>query len=92
MLKISPSYLVEMEEGYCVDTVIHADENTAEKVSRLSQYEESVVIIPHKDYLKVHLHTDNSRLWDNRNRNRDNPHRMGSGILRNLYGCSGAAR
>ncbi len=61
MLEISPSYQVEMEEGYCVDTVIHFDENAEEKVSRLSRYGESLVVIPHKDYLKVHLHTSNSR-------------------------------
>jgi len=61
LLEISPSYQVEMQEGYCVDTVIHFDENPEEKVSRLSQYAESVVVIPHKDYLKVHLHTANSR-------------------------------
>jgi len=60
-LEISPPFQVEMEEGYCVDTVIHFDENAAEKVSRLSQYGESVVIIPHGDYFKVHLHTSNSR-------------------------------
>ena len=61
LLEISPSYQVEMQEGYCVDTVIHLDENPEEKLSRLSQYGESVVVIPHKDYLKVHLHTSNSR-------------------------------
>jgi DegV family protein with EDD domain len=61
LLEISASYQVEMEEGYCVDTVIHFDENAEEKVSRLSQYGESVVVIPHKDFLKVHLHTSNSR-------------------------------
>ena len=61
LLEISPSYQVEMEEGYCVDTVIQYDQNAEEKVSRLSQYGESVVVIPHKDYLKVHLHTSNSR-------------------------------
>ncbi len=61
LLEISPSYQVEMEEGYCVDTVIRFDENADEKVSRLSQYGESVVVIPHRDYLKVHLHTRNSR-------------------------------
>jgi len=61
LLEISPSYQVDMEEGYCVDTVIHFDENADEKVSRLSQYGESVVIIPHRDYFKVHLHTSNSR-------------------------------
>jgi len=61
LLEISPSYQVEMEEGYCVDAVIHFDENAEEKVNRLSQYGESVVIIPHKDYFKVHLHTGDSR-------------------------------
>jgi DegV family protein with EDD domain len=50
-----------MEEGYCVDTVIHFDENAKENVNRLSQYGESLVVIPHKDYLKVHLHTSDSR-------------------------------
>jgi len=61
LLEISPSYQVAMEEGYCVDAVIHFDENAKEKVSLLSQYGESVVVIPHRDYLKVHLHTDDSR-------------------------------
>jgi DegV family protein with EDD domain len=61
LLEISPSYQVEMEEGYCVDTVIHFDENAEEKINRLSQYGNSVVIIRQRDYLKVHLHTSNSR-------------------------------
>jgi len=61
LLEISPSYQVEMAEGYCVDTVIHYDKNAAEKVSRLSQYGESMVVIPHNNYLKVHFHTRNSR-------------------------------
>ena len=61
LLEISPSYQVKMEEGYCVDTVIHFDENAKENVNRLSQYGESLVVIPHKDYLKVHLHTSDSR-------------------------------
>jgi DegV family protein with EDD domain len=46
MLEISPSYQVEMEEGYCVDTVIHFDEHAEAKISRLSQYGDSVVVIP----------------------------------------------
>ena len=61
LLEISPSYQVKIEEGYCVDTVIHFDENAKENVNRLSQYGESLVVIPHKDYLKVHLHTSDSR-------------------------------
>jgi DegV family protein with EDD domain len=60
LLEISPSYQVKLEEGYCVDTVIHFDEKAEEKVSRLSQFDENVVIIPHSDYFKVHLHTSNS--------------------------------
>jgi DegV family protein with EDD domain len=60
-LAISPSYQVQMEEGYCIDTVLLYNENTDEKINRLSQYGESLVVIPHKDYLKVHLHTGNSR-------------------------------
>jgi len=61
MLDISPSYQVVMENGYCVDTVIQYDDTAEEKVSQFSQYGESVVVIPHKDYLKIHLHTSNSR-------------------------------
>jgi DegV family protein with EDD domain len=61
LLEISSSYQVEMQEGYCVDTVIHFDKNPEEKVNRLSRYDESVVVIPHRDYLKVHFHTSNSR-------------------------------
>jgi len=61
MLEISPSFQVDMEEGYCVDTIIRFDDKNDEKASRLLQAGESVVVIPHKDYLKVHLHTQNTR-------------------------------
>jgi len=61
MLEISPSFQVEMEEGYCVDTIIHFNGNDEGKVSQLLQYGENVVVIPHKDYLKVHLHTNNTQ-------------------------------
>ena len=61
MLEISPSFQVDMEKGYCVDTIIRFDDKNDEKVSRLLQAGESVVVIPHKDYLKVHLHTQNTR-------------------------------
>jgi DegV family protein with EDD domain len=61
LLEISPAYRVEMKEGYCVDTVIQLEKDAEDKVSRLSRYGENVVVIPHKNYLKVHLHTGNSR-------------------------------
>jgi DegV family protein with EDD domain len=50
-----------MEEGYCVDTVIRSVDDSEEKIARLSEYGESVVVIPHKDYLKIHLHTANTK-------------------------------
>jgi DegV family protein with EDD domain len=61
MLEIAPSFQVPMEDGYCVDTIIHFDDDAEEKVNRLRRYGESVVVIPHKDYYKVHLHTANRR-------------------------------
>ncbi len=61
MLEISPSFQAEMEEGYCVDTVIHFDDKDEEKVSQLLQCGKSVVAIPHKHYMKVHMHTHDSR-------------------------------
>lgn len=61
LLEISSSYQMEMAEGYCVDTVITNDEDAEETVNQLSRYGESVVVIPHEGYLKVHLHTGNSR-------------------------------
>jgi DegV family protein with EDD domain len=61
LLEISSAYRVEMKEGYCVDAVIQLDKDAEDKVSRLTRYGENVVVIPHKDYLKVHLHTGNSR-------------------------------
>lgn len=61
MLEILPSFRVDREEGYCVDTVIHLDDHDAKIASQLLQYDENVVLIPHKDYLKIHLHTDNNK-------------------------------
>ena len=57
MLDIRPSFQAPVEDGYCVDTVIKFDGDAEEKVDRLRGFGESVVVIPHKDYYKVHLHT-----------------------------------
>ena len=58
-LQISSSFQEETEAGYCVDTVVKVDNTTRENISSLSKWGESVVVIEHKDYLKVHMHTDN---------------------------------
>ena len=59
MLEIAPSFQVPVENGYCVDTIIHFDEDAEDKIDWLRRQGESVVVIPHKNYFKVHLHTDN---------------------------------
>jgi len=61
LLEIAPTYQAEVKNGYCIDTVIHYNENTQEKVDQITRQGESVVVIPHKGFLKVHLHTGSSR-------------------------------
>jgi uncharacterized protein len=60
-MKVSDSFHEELQDGFCVDTVLHVDGDINEKIKRLSKYGESVVAISHQDYLKVHLHTDSTR-------------------------------
>ena len=58
-LQISSSFQEEAEAGYCVDTVVKFDKTTRGNINGLSEWGESVVVIEHEDYIKVHLHTDN---------------------------------
>jgi len=58
-LQVSSSFQEETEEGYCVDMVVQLDDDKMENINRISECGESVIVIPHKDYFKVHLHTDN---------------------------------
>ncbi|MDD5204970.1 MAG: DegV family protein [Desulfobacterales bacterium] len=57
MLQVSPAFQEETEEGYCVDMVLHLQADAGEKVEKLSEYGGSLVVIPHQEYYKVHLHT-----------------------------------
>ena len=59
MLHISSSFHEEKDAGYCVDMVVNLNDKSEENIQRLSEYGESVVVISEKDFLKVHLHTDN---------------------------------
>ncbi len=61
LLEIAPSYQAAEEEGFCIDTVIQQGDKSQETIDRLVRHGASVVVIPHKDFLKVHLHTDSSR-------------------------------
>lgn len=58
-LRIASTFKQTFEAGYCIDTVIHSAQDVAEKITRLSELGESVVVMAHDDYYKVHLHTDN---------------------------------
>ncbi len=60
-MAVSASFQEELQDGFCVDTVLHVDGDINEKIDRLSIYGESVVAISHQDYLKVHLHTNSTR-------------------------------
>lgn len=60
-MAVSASFQEELQDGFCVDTVLHVDGDISEKIGKLSIYGKSVVAIPHKDYLKVHLHTHSTQ-------------------------------
>lgn len=57
-LRISPDFRESETAGYCIDMTIRADDASDETMKTLSEYGESVVIIPEKDCFKIHLHTD----------------------------------
>lgn len=59
-LQISSSYRENAQKIFCVDTVIQAGENMEEKIKHLSSTNDSMVVIPYKNYLKIHLHTEDS--------------------------------
>jgi DegV family protein with EDD domain len=61
MLEIEPSYQADEEEGFCIDTVIQNSDKHRAALDTLSRQGESVVVIPHKDFIKIHLHADSSR-------------------------------
>ncbi|MBW1692887.1 MAG: DegV family protein [Deltaproteobacteria bacterium] len=56
-LRISASFREEAGAGHCVDMIVHSDENSEIVAQQLSEFGESVIAISDKDYLKIHLHT-----------------------------------
>ncbi|PKN34265.1 MAG: hypothetical protein CVU61_08770 [Deltaproteobacteria bacterium HGW-Deltaproteobacteria-19] len=48
------------EGGWCVDLVLQGADDSEETYNRLSAVGRSVVLIREQDYLKVHLHTDDT--------------------------------
>lgn len=65
-LQVHPAFRENHVEGHCVDTIIHLKEKDREKITALSGCGESVVVISHKDYVKVHFHTQDARAAEER--------------------------
>ncbi len=58
-LKISNTYRREIEKGYCIDAVLKIEGDVEDKTKQLADIGQSTVIIPHENFIKVHLHTKN---------------------------------
>lgn len=60
-LEVSSAFNETRDGNYCVDMVIQFDEGQGEQVLRLSDHGDSIVVIPHDDFYKVHLHTSDTK-------------------------------
>jgi DegV family protein with EDD domain len=58
MLRISPSFQKQTEEGYCVDFVVRSDQDVENRVKQITKDDESAIITYFQDHIKIHLHTD----------------------------------
>ncbi|MFH2130709.1 MAG: DegV family protein [bacterium] len=58
LLEISADFQEGLENGYCVDTVVHLNQKRNGKLDFIHELGDQAVVIPHNDYLKVHLHTN----------------------------------
>ncbi len=59
-LRIASSFSAGTEEGYCVDITLDAGMQHDKAIRDLTGIGESVVVIPGDDYVKVHLHTEDT--------------------------------
>ena len=58
-LTIADAFETKLTGSYCVDTLIDTRQSAAEFTERISQLGESVVVLPGKSHLKIHIHTTN---------------------------------
>jgi DegV family protein with EDD domain len=58
-LTIANTFETKLTGSYCVDTLINTDQAPAEYGERISKLGESVVLVPGKSQLKIHIHTKN---------------------------------
>lgn len=64
-LHISPAFQEDAETGYCVDFVVSAPNLSEEKLAKIVNEQDSVIVIPDGDFYKIHLHTaDREKIRD----------------------------
>ncbi len=56
-LRVGDRFQEEAQPEFCIDTVIRVNGDPADNIERLSEISDSLVVIPHQQYYKVHLHT-----------------------------------
>jgi uncharacterized protein len=57
-LQIASGFQEKAQMGYCVDFVVRAKNISRDQLAKITQNQESVVIIPDGDLYKIHLHTE----------------------------------
>ncbi len=60
-LEISSSFNTPRDDGYCIDMVVQLQKGQGNQAPHLSDHGESIVVIPHDDFFKVHLHTEDTK-------------------------------
>lgn len=65
-LRVLPAFREDSLEGHCIDTVVRLEEGGVAGLSDFAGWGESVVMIPHQDYVKVHFHTRDTRAAEER--------------------------
>ena len=56
-LQIDKRFQEVVEKEYCVDGVIRLTGDSGSLIDRLTEISDSLVVIPHRQYCKIHLHT-----------------------------------
>lgn len=58
-LRVSKTFNEKSESEFCVDMLLRVNNNSEETMRKIRETGESVVVIEDREFLKVHLHTDN---------------------------------
>jgi len=65
-LTVSEAFEENMQAVHCIDTVMRVTDGVGEKIKSIVEHGDSVVVIPHEDVVKIHLHTRDAKEVRNR--------------------------